>query len=192
MRILSQSTKGLRQHRAIRQEVSDRIFTPIQSLENEGILYVFLVFQTEEVGQKDGGDSQTQLCGVALKDFYRCGRSGNSSLVCYACVVYDLSGAAHGSGGCAHSGYSLSGYHAHGNSVTCTPLPYSHPMQRYFCHGGKIFIQSNKTHALKGHSSLSTCVILLWSKLKPSFLLLIFCKPATHGIFVSCLAQFSS
>jgi hypothetical protein len=36
-------------------------------LENEGILYVFLVFQTEEVGQKDGGDSQTQLCGVALK-----------------------------------------------------------------------------------------------------------------------------
>ncbi|MBD9184147.1 MAG: hypothetical protein EGQ26_00645 [Clostridiales bacterium] len=36
-------------------------------MENEGILYVFLVFQTEEVGQKDGGDSQTQLCGVALK-----------------------------------------------------------------------------------------------------------------------------
>ena len=35
-------------------------------MENEGILYVFLVFQTEEVGQKDGGDSQTQLCGVAL------------------------------------------------------------------------------------------------------------------------------
>ncbi|MBD9185375.1 MAG: hypothetical protein EGQ26_06985, partial [Clostridiales bacterium] len=33
---------------------------------NEGILYVFLVFQTEEVGQKDGGDSQTQLCGAAL------------------------------------------------------------------------------------------------------------------------------
>ena len=56
----------LGQHRAIRQEVSDRIFAPIQSLENEGILYVFLVFQTEEVGQKDGGDSQTQLCGVAL------------------------------------------------------------------------------------------------------------------------------
>ena len=56
----------LRQHRAIRQEVSDRIFASIQSLENEGILYVFLVFQTEEVGQKDGGDSQTQLCGVAL------------------------------------------------------------------------------------------------------------------------------
>ena len=54
------------QHRAIRQEVSDIIFAPIQSLENEGILYVFLVFQTEEVGQKDGGDSQTQLCGVAL------------------------------------------------------------------------------------------------------------------------------
>ena len=42
---------------------------PIQSLENEGILYVFLVFQTEEVEQKDGGDSQTQLCGVALCTF---------------------------------------------------------------------------------------------------------------------------
>ena len=53
---------------------------------------------------------------------------------------------------------AYSGYHAHGNSVTCTPLPYPHPMQRYFCHDGKIFIQSNKAHALKGHSSLSTCV----------------------------------
>ena len=58
----------LGQYRAIRQEVSDRIFAPIQSLENEGILYVFLVFQTEEVGQKDGGDSQTQLCGGALEE----------------------------------------------------------------------------------------------------------------------------
>ena len=47
--------------RSLRQD-----FFPIQSLENEGILYVFLVFQTEEVGQKDGGDSQTQLCGGAL------------------------------------------------------------------------------------------------------------------------------
>ena len=56
----------LRQHRTIRQEVSGRIFVPIQSLENEGILYVFLVFQTEEVGQKGGWDSQAQLCGVAL------------------------------------------------------------------------------------------------------------------------------
>ena len=46
--------EALRQHRTIRREVSDRIFAPIQSLENEGILYVFLVFQTEEVGQKDG------------------------------------------------------------------------------------------------------------------------------------------
>jgi len=35
-------------------------------LENEGILYVFLVFQTEEVGQKGGCGSQTQLRGVAL------------------------------------------------------------------------------------------------------------------------------
>ena len=48
--------------RSLRQD-----FSPIQSLENEGILYVFLVFQTEEVGQKDGGDSQTQLCGGAVR-----------------------------------------------------------------------------------------------------------------------------
>jgi len=34
-------------------------------LENEGIL----VFQTEEVGQKDGCGSQTQLRGVALEFF---------------------------------------------------------------------------------------------------------------------------
>ena len=27
---------------------------------------IFLVFQAEEVGQKDGCGSQTQLCGVAL------------------------------------------------------------------------------------------------------------------------------
>ena len=66
----------IRQHRAIRQEVSDRIFAPIQSLENEGILYVFLVFQTEEVGQKGGGDSQIQLCGVAIK------YGGSGRLVC--------------------------------------------------------------------------------------------------------------
>ena len=66
--VIAERNEGrLGQYRAIRQEVSDRIFAPIQSLENEGILYVFLVFQTEEVGQKDGGDSQTQLCGVALK-----------------------------------------------------------------------------------------------------------------------------
>ena len=42
------------------------IFGTIQSLENEGILYVFLVFQAEEVGRKDGCGSQTQLRGVAL------------------------------------------------------------------------------------------------------------------------------
>ena len=67
---LSRLNFHLWQYRAIRQEVSDRIFAPIQSLENEGILYVFLVFQTEEVGKKDGGDSQTQLCGVALREVY--------------------------------------------------------------------------------------------------------------------------
>ena len=42
------------QHRTIRQEVSDRIFAPIQSSENGGILYVFPIFGTAEVGQKDG------------------------------------------------------------------------------------------------------------------------------------------
>jgi len=56
----------LGQHRTIWQEAPAWIFGSIQSLENEGILYVFLVFQTEEVGQKDGCGSQTQLRGVAL------------------------------------------------------------------------------------------------------------------------------
>ena len=59
----------LRQHRTIWQEVSDRIFAPIQSSENGGILYVFPIFGTAEVGQKDGWDSQAQLCGVALMSF---------------------------------------------------------------------------------------------------------------------------
>ena len=59
----------LRQHRTIWQEAPAWIFGSIQSLENEGILYVFLVFQTEEVGQKDGCGSQTQLRGVALEFF---------------------------------------------------------------------------------------------------------------------------
>ena len=59
--------KSLWQHRTIWQEAPARIFGSIQSLENEGILYVFLVFQTEEVGHKDGCGSQTQLRGVALE-----------------------------------------------------------------------------------------------------------------------------
>ena len=45
---------SLRQHRTIRQEVSGRIFVPIQSSENGGILYVFPIFGTAEVEQKDG------------------------------------------------------------------------------------------------------------------------------------------
>jgi len=45
---------NLRQHRTIRQEVSDRIFAPIQSSENGGILYVFPIFGTAEVRQKGG------------------------------------------------------------------------------------------------------------------------------------------
>ena len=46
--------KDFRQHRTIRQEVSGRIFVPIQSSENGGILYVFPIFGTAEVEQKDG------------------------------------------------------------------------------------------------------------------------------------------
>ena len=57
----------LRQHRTIRQEVSARIFAPIQSSENGGILYVFPIFGTAEVGQKGGWDSKTQLRGAALR-----------------------------------------------------------------------------------------------------------------------------
>ncbi len=63
--------KSLWQHRTIWQEAPARIFGSIQSLENEGILYVFLVFQAEEVGQKDGCGSQAQLRGVALKKLFR-------------------------------------------------------------------------------------------------------------------------
>ena len=67
LRRLIQKVK-LRQHRTIWQEATAWIFGSIQSLENEGILYVFLVFQTEEVGQKDGCGSQTQLRGVAFTE----------------------------------------------------------------------------------------------------------------------------
>ena len=48
------SRSYLGQHRTIRQEVSGRIFVPIQSSENGGILYVFPIFGTAEVEQKDG------------------------------------------------------------------------------------------------------------------------------------------
>jgi len=58
-----------RQHRTIWQEAPAWIFGSIQSLEDEGILYVFLVFQTEEVGQKGGCGSQTQLRGAAQNQF---------------------------------------------------------------------------------------------------------------------------
>ena len=49
-----ETSKKLRQHRTIRQGVSGRIFVPIQSSENGGILYVFPIFGTAEVEQKDG------------------------------------------------------------------------------------------------------------------------------------------
>ena len=49
-----ETSKKLRQHRTIRQGVSGRIFVPIQSSENGGILDVFPIFGTAEVEQKDG------------------------------------------------------------------------------------------------------------------------------------------
>ena len=42
----------LGQHSTIRQEVSGRIFVPIQSSENGGILYVFPTFKTARMGQR--------------------------------------------------------------------------------------------------------------------------------------------
>jgi len=47
-------TNSLWQYRTIWQEDSARIFVPIQSLENGGILCVFPIFQTEEVRKKGG------------------------------------------------------------------------------------------------------------------------------------------
>ena len=44
---LSVASGYFRQHRTIWQEAPAWIFDSIQSLENEGILYVFLVFHTE-------------------------------------------------------------------------------------------------------------------------------------------------
>ena len=53
--VIAERNEGrLGQYRAIRQEVSGRIFVPIQSSENGGILYVFPIFGTAEVEQKGG------------------------------------------------------------------------------------------------------------------------------------------
>ena len=49
-----ETSKKLRQHRTIRQEVSGRILFHFRSSENGGILYVFPIFGTAEVEQKDG------------------------------------------------------------------------------------------------------------------------------------------
>ena len=61
-----ETSKKLRQHRTIRQGVSGRIFVPIQSSENGGILYVFPIFGTAEVEQKTAETRRTQLRGAAL------------------------------------------------------------------------------------------------------------------------------
>ena len=57
----------LRRHRIIWQDDSAWDFSSSQGLENEGILCVFLVFQTAELAEKTRRGTQTQLCGDALK-----------------------------------------------------------------------------------------------------------------------------
>jgi hypothetical protein len=54
----------LRQHRAIRQEVSDRIFAPIQSLENEGILYMYFPFFKLKKWGKKTAETRRRNCAV--------------------------------------------------------------------------------------------------------------------------------
>ena len=61
------SKRRLRQHRAIRQEVSDRIFAPIQSLENEGILYVF---ETVKKGLCPFFDKRIAVCCAHVLSAY--------------------------------------------------------------------------------------------------------------------------
>jgi len=56
-----------RQLHTIWQEAPAKDFGAIQSFENEGILCVFPIFKTAEVGQKIGCGPQTQLCGVAFQ-----------------------------------------------------------------------------------------------------------------------------
>ena len=58
-----ETSKKLRQHRTIRQGVSGRIFVPIQSSENGGILYVFPIFGTAEVEQKTA-ETRRRNCAV--------------------------------------------------------------------------------------------------------------------------------
>ena len=87
-RVFAPCAGKIRQHRTIWQEAPAWIFGSIQSLENEGILYVFLVFQTEEVGQKDGCGSQTQLRGVAIET----GQAEVSiGLPCFCVVIHTIS-----------------------------------------------------------------------------------------------------
>ena len=59
----------LGRHRIIWQDDSVWDFSSSQGLENEGILCVFLVFQTTELAEKTRRGTQTQLCGDALKNY---------------------------------------------------------------------------------------------------------------------------
>ena len=59
----------LGRHRIIWQDDSAWDFSSSQGLENEGILCVFLVFQTAELAEKPRRGTQTQLCGDALALF---------------------------------------------------------------------------------------------------------------------------
>lgn len=65
--LLSMGVLG--RHRIIWQDDSAWDFSSSQSLENEGILCVFLVFQTAELAEKPRRGTQTQLCGDALALF---------------------------------------------------------------------------------------------------------------------------
>ena len=63
----------LGRHRIIWQDDSVWDFSSSQGLENEGILCVFLVFQTAELAEKTRRGTQTQLCGDALSLSQICG-----------------------------------------------------------------------------------------------------------------------
>ena len=53
-------------YRTIWQGATASDFASIQSFKNEGILYVFPIFEAAEVGKKNGCGPQTQLDGDAI------------------------------------------------------------------------------------------------------------------------------
>ena len=66
-----QTGECFRQHRAIRQEVSDIIFAPIQSLENEGILYMyFWFFKLKKWGKKTAETGRRNCAVLPYSGFF--------------------------------------------------------------------------------------------------------------------------